>query len=72
MLRVTPGGHRQLIADASDGLDWASSLAFGTGKGDRQQLYAVNFAIGPLFGAPPGAGPALLTIAVGVPGQPLP
>jgi hypothetical protein len=32
----------------------------------------VNFAIGTQFGNPPGAGPALLAIDVGVQGQPLP
>jgi sugar lactone lactonase YvrE len=72
VVRVSPGGAIDLIADASDGLDWATSLAFGTGKGTRQTLYAVNFAIGELFGSPPGAGPALLAIDAGVPGQPLP
>lgn len=72
VVRVEPGGAIVPIADASDGLDWTSSVAFGTGKGTRQQLYAVNFAIGEQFGNPPGAGPALLTIDVGVPGQPLP
>ena len=72
IVRVEPGGAIVPIADASDGLDWTSSLAFGTGKGTRQQLYAVNFAIGEQFGNPPGAGPALLSIDVGVPGQPLP
>ena len=72
VVRVSPGGGISLVADASDGLDWASSLAFGTGKGQRKTLYAVNFAIGVQFGNPPGAGPALLAIDAGVPGQPLP
>jgi sugar lactone lactonase YvrE len=72
IVRVSQDGAVDLVADGSDGLDWASSLAFGTGKGNRQQLFAVNFSIGPLFGAPRGAGPALLKVGVGVPGQPLP
>jgi sugar lactone lactonase YvrE len=72
VVRVTPGGQIRLIADASDGLDWTSSLAFGRTPGTETTLYAVNFAIGTLFGNPPGAGPALLAIDVGVRGQPLP
>jgi sugar lactone lactonase YvrE len=72
IVRVAPDGEIDLIADASDGLDWPSSIAFGQASGTRERLYAVNFAIGPQFGAPPGAGPALLTIDVGVEGQPLP
>ena len=52
------------MATAADGLDWASSLAFGK-NGD---LWVVNFAIGP----PGGPGPALLRLDPGVKGQPLP
>jgi sugar lactone lactonase YvrE len=72
VVRVTPGGQIRLIADASDGLDWTSSLAFGRTPGTETTLYAVNFAIGTQFGNPPGAGPALLAIDVGVRGRPLP
>lgn len=67
IVRVGRGGAIDVIADATDGLDWASSMAFGTGKGKRPRLYAVNYAIGPRFGSPPGAGPALLALDVGVP-----
>jgi sugar lactone lactonase YvrE len=62
VVRVDRDGTIEVVAGAADGLDWPSSLAFGTRKGDRRTLYAVNFAIGAMFGAPPGAGPALLTI----------
>jgi sugar lactone lactonase YvrE len=55
------------IADASDGINEASSLAFGTGNGERQNLFAVNF--GPFTSTPT---PAILRIPVGVPGAPLP
>jgi sugar lactone lactonase YvrE len=72
VVRVTPDGDIRLIADASDGLDWTSSLAFGRAPGTEETLYAVNFAIGTQFGNPPGAGPALLAIDVGVRGQSLP
>ena len=60
------------IATAGDGIDFASSLAFGTAKGEKKTLYAVNFAVGPMFGFPPGAGPALLAIDASVRDQPLP
>jgi sugar lactone lactonase YvrE len=64
IVSVSPSGAITTIATAADGLDWASSIAFGK-NGD---LWAVNFAIGP----PGGPGPALLRLAVGVKGQPLP
>ena len=64
IVSVSPSGDVATVATADDGLDWASSIAFG--KND--DLWAVNFAIGP----PGGPGPALLRLAVGVKGQPLP
>jgi sugar lactone lactonase YvrE len=64
IVRVAPSGAITTMATAADGLDWASSLAFGK-NGD---LWVVNFAIGP----PGGPGPALLRLDVGVKGQPLP
>jgi sugar lactone lactonase YvrE len=64
IVRVSPSGAITTVATAADGLDWASSIAFGK-TGD---LWAVNFAIGP----PGGPGPALLRLAVGVKGQPVP
>jgi sugar lactone lactonase YvrE len=64
IVRVSPSGTVTTVATASDGLDWASSIAFGK----DHDLWAVNFAIGP----PGGPGPALLRLAVGVKGQPLP
>jgi sugar lactone lactonase YvrE len=72
IVRVGPGGRIRPVADAGDGLDWASSLAFDTRPGHRRTLYAVNFAIGEMFGNPPGHGPALLTIPVDAPGMLLP
>jgi sugar lactone lactonase YvrE len=65
IVRVPPSGDPiETIATEENGLDWASSLAFGK-NGD---LWVVNFAIGP----PGGPGPALLRLAVGVKGQPVP
>lgn len=64
IVRVSPSGVVTTVATAADGLDWASSIAFGK-NGD---LWVVNYAIGP----PGGPGPALLRLAVAVKGQPVP
>ena len=64
IIRVSPSGDIETIATAADGLDFASSIAFGK----NSQLWVVNFAIGP----PGGHGPALLRFDAGVKGQPLP
>ena len=64
IVQVSPTGAVTTVATAADGLDWASSLAFGK-NGD---LWVVNFGIGP----PGGPGPALLRLAVDAEGQPLP
>lgn len=73
IVRLTPSGDAlTVIADGDDGLDFTSSVAFGTGKGERMTLFAVNFAIAEFFGETPTHGPALLAIDVGVPGLPQP
>jgi sugar lactone lactonase YvrE len=64
IVSVSPSGAITTIATAADGLDWASSLAFGK----NTDLWVVNFAIGP----PGGPGPAVLRLDAGVKGQPLP
>lgn len=70
LLRIAAtGGAITTLATAADGLDSPSSLAFGTGRGDREALFFVNFA---LFGPPASAHPGLLRFEVGVPGVPLP
>jgi sugar lactone lactonase YvrE len=72
IVRVDHRGRIRSLADADDGLDWVSSLAFDTRRGHRRTMYAVNFAIGTQFGNPPGHGPALLTMPVDAPGMLLP
>lgn len=63
------GSHIETIATAEDGLTFPASLAFGTGKGDRQNLFVTNLA----FEVPPGfAGPGVAKIYAGAPGLPLP
>jgi sugar lactone lactonase YvrE len=53
------------VADAADGINQASSIAFGNGQVGATTLYAANFD----FFSP---APELLAIAVGVPGQLMP
>jgi sugar lactone lactonase YvrE len=59
-----------LASGAADGLDGPTSVAFGTGKGDRQSVYAVNFSVA--LGTPLGEGPSLVKIPAGMPGLPQP
>lgn len=49
-----------------------SSVAFGTGKGKRSTLYAVNFGVFSQAAFDPDPRPAILEFDVGVPGMPLP
>lgn len=68
IVRLSPDGDTiDTIATADDGLDWGSTTYFGTSRGARKTLYAVNFAIGPN-----STSPGLLAFDVGVPGDPLP
>jgi sugar lactone lactonase YvrE len=54
------------LAGPADGVDGPASLAFGTGGGERQDLYFTNYAV--LSQSHPG----VLKMDVGVPGMPLP
>ena len=52
-------------------LDFSASLAFGTGKGERTNLFVTNMGIGALYVPQlPWSGPGLVKIDAGVPGQP--
>lgn len=54
-------------------LDAPVSMAFGTGKGERESLFITNLGIsGTIVPALPWAGPDLLKLDVGIPGLPLP
>jgi len=61
------GGSITTLADGTDGINGASSLVFGTGRGDRENLFAVNFGI-----FSPKPTPSLLRIGIGIPGRPVP
>ncbi len=57
-------------------LDFPASLFFGTGKGERQNLFVTTLGNGGLLPVPPfprlpWAGPGLVKINAGVPGKPL-
>lgn len=69
---VAPDGSIETV-HAGDPLDWPSSIAFGTGRGHGQMLFAVNFSIGEANGDPAErAGPGVVALPVGVPGMPVP
>jgi sugar lactone lactonase YvrE len=57
------GSARTTIATPADGLQTPSSLAFGTGHGDRRSLFITNYL---------AEAPGILKLPVGVPGLPLP
>jgi len=69
--RVSPAGSVRIIA-SGDPLDFPSSVAFGTSHGRHRTLFGVDFSIGEQFGLPPGSGPSVYTIDVGIPGVPVP
>jgi sugar lactone lactonase YvrE len=69
LVRIKRNGTIETLATAADGLDFPSSLAFGTGNGrPRRSAFVTNFAIGP----PGGAGPGIVQVRIGIRGQPLP
>jgi len=63
---------------AADGLDEPTSLAFGTGRGNRKSVFISNRDVlpGVVFDgedfAPGGIGQSVVKVDVGVPGWPLP
>lgn len=71
VVRVNTDHTVDVLATVADGIDWASSIAFGTNKHD-DSVYVVNYGIGPNFGAPEIWGPALLRISVGEKGAKVP
>lgn len=67
VVRLGADGSIDTLADKDDGLNLPATLAFGTGRSDRQTLFVTNLAI-----ASQEPSPAILTLPVGAPGQPLP
>lgn len=66
----TDGSYTELFTEA-DGLWNPASLAFGTGKGDKESIFIANYAVLPPEPAN-SKGPAILKVDMGVPGLPLP
>jgi hypothetical protein len=64
--RVDPSGHVQVLA-AGAPLNFPTDVAFGTGRGDRKQLFICNFAAFPTSTGAPG----VLEMDVGIPGRPI-
>jgi sugar lactone lactonase YvrE len=72
LVRIDPtdGSYTTLLTE-EDGLWNPASLAFGTGKGERESIFIVNYAV--LDPVPTNnLGAAVLKFDVGVPGLPLP
>lgn len=72
LLRIDPDdGSVTVLLTEEDGLFNPASIAFGTGKGDREYVFMSNFAL--LEPGPPNnLGAGVLKYNVGVPGLPLP
>jgi sugar lactone lactonase YvrE len=71
LVRIDPSdGSYEVLLTATDGLHNPASIAFGTGKGERQSVFITNFALFPP--GPDSLGPAVLKYDVGVPGLPIP
>jgi sugar lactone lactonase YvrE len=64
--RVDPTGHVQVLA-AGAPLNSPSDIAFGTGLGDRKEMFISNFAA---FSTSTGA-PGVLEMNAGIPGRPI-
>lgn len=77
LIRINPNdGSYEVLLTVEDGLYNPASIAFGTGKGDRQSIFIANYALFPdipdFGGVGLSFGPAVLKFDVGVPGLPLP
>lgn len=66
LIRVAPDGSAETLANADDGLNQPSTVAFGTG-GDQKTLFVLNFSI-----FVPNPTPGILAVRTGVPGAPVP
>jgi sugar lactone lactonase YvrE len=72
LVRIDPSdGSYTVLLTAEDGLYNPASIAFGTGRGQRESVFVSNFALLPPEPAN-SLGPGVLKYDVGVPGLPLP
>ena len=65
-------GSAEVLAGPFDGVDFATSLAFGTGEGDRESVFLANAALDFPHPDPDRSGPSVLKLELDVPGLPLP
>lgn len=69
LVSVDPATGKILqLAGPNDKVDGPSSLAFGTGRGERKNLFFVNYA----YPFENNSNPGILKLDVGIPGLPLP
>ncbi|SRR6266852_36189 len=64
--RVDPAGHVAVLASGGP-FSFPSDIAFGTGRGDRKDIFISNFAAFPTSSGAPGE----LEMNVGIPGRPI-
>ena len=71
LVKIDPAtGEYKILLEEEDGLWNPASIYFGTGKGNRERVFMVNYAV---LGDPPdNLGAAILSYDVGVPGLPVP
>ncbi len=67
VVRVRGDGTIETLATDDHGLNQPSTLAFGAGRSDNRTLFVANFSV-----FVPEPTPAVLTLPVDQPGQPLP
>jgi sugar lactone lactonase YvrE len=66
VVRIAPDGTREVLLTEEDGLDGPTAATFGRHGRDRRTLYVTNAAF-PQF---QGTSPTLITVDLGIPGQP--
>lgn len=67
LIRVGADGSVETLANADDGLNQPSTVAFGTTGGDQKTLFVLNFSV-----FVPNPTPGILAVRIGVPGAPVP
>ncbi len=71
-INLLDGSQETVAAFVASPLDFPASLAFGTGRGERQSLFVTNLGTGRQVVPPlPWPGPGLAKIDADVPGRPL-
>lgn len=61
IIRVSPAGGTEVVADVRDGLDGSTSIALATDVDGATKLYVANYSVA--LGADLGAGPSIVAVA---------